>query len=259
MRSGAAAANHAGRTEMANSAAGTSSPTVLLRQLVLIGQGNGRIMLSWPLTGVILVVAVPERLVEIQAMVLGFGFIMGGAWGLGVWSGQAPVERLYHRMLPVGRCRHDLLRVLAGLLWLLAMLAVFYAMALGAGRWPPWPAIPLGYWVNLVTAPLTAYLVVAAFAVAVNRPGLWFVLTLGTAVGVLRLSEWLEWGRVTGLLEFLLAGRYGVGEAIAGSLRYVPVTAGATPPARWLYVALAWLALSVAGVILASRVHHDVR
>lgn len=202
---------------------------------------------------------------------LATGFLLGGAWGLGVWSGEAPSARVYHRMLPVGRRRHDLLRVLAGLGWLLAMLAVVYLV--GATRLAttdfvpqrmaqaggPWQEVPGRYWLNLLIAPLTTYLAVSAFAVAVERPGLWMVLTLGAAVGLLRLAEFLELGPLRALLQFLLSGRYGLGEALVGTLGYVPIIGGRTPPDRWLYTALAWLALAALAVILSSHVHRDVR
>ncbi|MEX0893460.1 MAG: hypothetical protein WEB88_14935 [Gemmatimonadota bacterium] len=259
----------AGQPETAT-AATPSIRTVLRRQLALIAHTRGRAMFTFVLMGGLAILLMPETLFDAQSTTLAAGFILGGVWALGVWSGEAPSERVYHRMLPVGRRRHDLLRVLAGLGWLLAMLAVVYTV--GGTRlmtsWHPehvaqaggvWQIVPGRYWINLLTAPLTTYLAVSAFAVAVERPGLWMVLTLGASLGLLRLAEFLELGPLRAVLHFLLAGPHGLGEALVGTVGYVPIIGGQTPPDRWLYAALAWLALAALGVILSSRVYRDVR
>jgi len=251
-------------------AATPSMRTVLRRQLALIAHTRGRAMFTFVLMGCLAILLTPGQLFDPQDTMLGTGFILGGAWALGVWSDEAPSERVYHRMLPVGRRRHDLLRVLAGLGWLLAMLAVVYAV--GGTRlmtgWHPvhvaeaggvWQMVPGRYWLNLLTAPLTTYLAVSAFAVAVDRPGLWMVLTLGASLGLLRLAEFLELGPLLAVLHFLLAGRHGLGEALVGTVGYVPIIGDLTPPDRWLYTALTWLALAALAVILSSRVYRDVR
>lgn len=188
-----------------------------------------------------------------SAVVGAFIFLLVFAlfWPLRVWRQETPSHRGYHWAMPVARRRHDLARVGAGAVGLLAIAALLYAVAavtaLAAGHtgfqgFSPW------FWLGLILGPLLSYAAGSISAVRCEHPAAWLWAFLG-----LLLTVWfLEAGRgVTGGATLLITGRFGLGWAMAGPvlgevLQRLP--AGPTGLLTWVV----WLALFAGGVALAA-------
>ena len=83
-------------------------------------------------------------------------------WAIVVWSGEGPNQRGYHWSMPVPRAAHELARVAAGALYLVAMCAVFAVadalMSSLEGQYAEFAAIDAGAWANYFIAPVVVYL-----------------------------------------------------------------------------------------------------
>lgn len=170
-------------------------------------------------------------------------------WPFRVWRGEAPSRRDYHWAMPVSHRDHDLARVAAGAVGLLAVAAVLYAAgavtALAAGH-AGLLELSAWAWVGLLLGPLLPYALSSIFLVRCEHPAgwLWGVL-------VLLLALWLlDAGREVAGVSTLVSGRFGLGWAAGGAVfgEWMARPAGGL----WLATWAAWLALFTGGVLLAA-------
>jgi hypothetical protein len=168
-----------------------SSRHVLRRQVSLLASPGTIASLVIGLAGVQLIAAAgwrtPPRFERLPVFdVFPFLVIIGALWPAFVWHGEGPSKRHYHWSLPVPQARHDLLRVAAGGLWLLAGLVAVEAFQIAAafanGYGERLADVSLGSWLNYVSAPMTMYLIGSALAVATDHPIRWL---LGGMFGVM--------------------------------------------------------------------------
>lgn len=210
---------------------------------------------------------------ELPAVVFALLFVMGslGVWGLiaplVVWRAESPSARGYHWSMPVNRRTHDLLRVAAGAVWLLAagvfwLLALLLCAAL-SGRVAELAGFGPAAWLDLLVGPLLVYLLASVTAVRCERPAAWFWGTLGVLSfgwALLQAAQLEGWrlGAVAAIPEAIAAGRFGLGTALAGAVardaaaavgRELAFGAG---PGRWALTAALWLALAAAAVYAAA-------
>lgn len=150
--------------------------------------------------------------------------LIGPLWAVAVFHNEGPSKRLYHWSLPVGRTRHTLARLAAGLAWLWLAFAVLIAVgavmaALDGDLWQL-GEISFAGWVNLFTGPLIGYLGVSILTVGSDYPIRWglgiiflFPLTL-TAI-----DEWLGMPEVVRAIARPLGGeQWGLMRVILGEL-----------------------------------------
>jgi hypothetical protein len=174
-----------------------------------------------------------------------------------VWRGEDPSRRSYHWTMPVARGPHTLTKVLAGWIWVMAALVVYllFIFALGAvvrqitGRYVASESLPAWEWVLAFTSTTIAYLLGSIAVVASDHPWRWLI-GICTAYG---LAIWLFkslglFALVQRLLD-VVVGRYGLSSAIFGNV----MGPGRVPSmSLWLSATLAWGAVGVIGVLLAS-------
>lgn len=169
------------------------SPSRVVRhQIDLLGAPATIMSLAVGLAGIQILVssgwfAGPTRLMRLPVFdIFPFLVVIGALWPAIVWHGEGPSRRLYHWSLPVPRHQHDILRVVAGGVWLLLGLVSVelfqIAAALVNGYGDRLAGVSLGSWINYLTGPLTMYLVVSALAVATDHPLRWL---LGVMFGML--------------------------------------------------------------------------
>lgn len=177
---------------------------------------------------------------------------IGGAWGIIVWRDDPPKHRRYHWSLPVDMTHHDLARVLAGALWLLAAIAVYFAvgsmLALADGT-----AAELRHGAGFTAlhyalAPLLAYMLMSGFGVASNRPfewalGLFFGLQLFVALAMVLDRHSLI---VRFFESAVFTGSWGLGAALSG---WGP---GSSSEGGGVPAVLLWLAIGTVLVALAA-------
>jgi hypothetical protein len=133
-------------------------------------------------------------LVGVAAMV---GLPAPVLWGLVVWQGELPHRRSYHWSLPVARPGHDLARVAAGAVWLLAAYLVLAGigaiLAATSGEWARFAAIGPA-WITFFAAPLVLYLLVAPLALWSDSRWLLRVMVgwivLGVCEAILQLESY---------------------------------------------------------------------
>lgn len=171
------------------------------------------------------------------------GLALAPVWALAIWAGEWPHRRSYHWSLPVSRARHDLARVAAGAIQLMAGWTLF-AGALIAGLVPGGTSIgPVG-WVTFFAGPLILFFIVSPLVLwsdsRVVRGGLGVVLVLGVAalldipfVQPVMLSVFeADWGMEAALFR-----------GYAAELDVEKAVPGVTP---------AWLAGAIATTIFAA-------
>jgi hypothetical protein len=158
-------------------------------------------------------------------------------WALAVWHGELPHGRSYHWSLPVSRCSHDLARVAAGAVWLVASyatLAVAGALvAAGAGGWGSLVAIGSD-WLPVFAGPLVVYLLIAPFAMWSDSIALRRILAGFLVFGVLAVVFDLRWhlraaaavfGEQSGLATALFAKRPEYDAQLAPTLLWLAIGA----------------------------------
>jgi uncharacterized membrane protein YhdT len=175
----------------------------------------------------------------------------GFLWPFRVWRDEPPSRRGYHRAMPVERRRHDLLRVAAGAVWLLAVSALLLVAALAtallSGHAGGLGALPATAWLAAFTAPLLVYLLVSIASVRCEHPAAWVWGTLALLAPLWSLLSLVGLGAAA----VVVTGRLGLHLALGGD---GPNLALLSPPAftRWVAATLLWLALAAAGVWAAA-------
>lgn len=111
----------------------------------------------------------------IAAMLPGM-IALGGLAAVLTWFNEGPGNRRYHWSMPVARELHDLLRIVAGAVWLVLLIAVFLSIAwfleapITRRYWlsdAPW------FWLALFVVPLLVYALATIAAVMSGKPLLW--------------------------------------------------------------------------------------
>lgn len=178
-------------------------------------------------------------------------------WPYGVWSGETPSNRGYHWSLPVERSLHDLMRVWAGGLLLLAVTTVAALAALAAaalaGNTAGLAQISGWIWPAWLLGPLVPYLLVSIFTVRFDVSGGWFwggIGVLATVTTALTAAGWDAPGR---LLGTLLIGELGLVQAVGGPVLALWKKAPFEARADWLIAWLVWVALFKLLLFVAAR------
>jgi hypothetical protein len=186
--------------------------------------------------------------------------VFGLLWGVMAWRDEPPRTRFYHWSLPVDTSHHDMARVAAYLLWLIAGLSAYlltgivvfiaYGVPLNLG------AVGITPWVAAYCAGLIGFGIGAAFSTAFERPAEYLLgsavllyLAIGLAV-IYRLETVIRIIRVL----FGTNSKYSLGSAIlrggeVATLRYSGISPAshmsvAAPVALWLVIATTLLVAS---------------
>lgn len=226
--------------------------TSFMQQLRLLGwSGRWGVLVLGLLS--LLVVAVSTRVdarLGLPAVLVAalLGLPAGLFWALGVWHGELPHRRAYHWSLPVSRPGHDLARIAAGGLWLLAAYGVLAAagavVAAMSGGWARFASIG-PTWATFFTGPLALYLLTSSLALwsdsAGLRRALAAVIVMGFLAGILEIEPWRR------VMVFLFGGDHGLGPALLGGL----LRQGDADTGVFIAAAL-WFAIGLAATVLAS-------
>lgn len=172
-----------------------------------------------------------------------------------IWRSEDPARRAYHWVMPVSRVHHACLKVVAGLVWVLAgagayvglvtVLSVIVTRATGI----PAPGAN-AIWERLVplSAAAVAYLAGSAVAVGVRRPWRWIM-------GVVPLACIVAMARVIGLAwlqdvaNAAWYGRFGLSAALG--INVLGAT-GLPDASRWLIATALWGGAAVAAMLVAA-------
>jgi hypothetical protein len=215
------------------------------------------------------------------------GVLLGLAAPLAVWKGESPFGESTLWSLPVNHARHARMKVAAGWVWLMALVA-FAVVALWlfleltgisttrsrllttlpagpvesreAFTSVPW-STPAWQWMSLFTGATAAYLAASALVLGVRRPlywaaGIWLAL-LGFAE--LEVYGFAWFNAVVDMFDLGASGgiqvnreyyRLPSGEAFVAWTRF-------PTPGPWAAATAGWLALTVAAVWAASRRHRE--
>lgn len=173
------------------------------------------------------------------------------AWGLflpfHLWRGEVPSRRGYHWTMPVAHRQHDLLRVAAGAVWLLAIVAALLATAVAtaalAGHGGGLGALSAWVWPSVLLGPLVPYLAVSVALVRAEHPAAWVWGTLGVGFMLWTVATAARIEPIRALLRYGVAGSLGLLRALAGPVLGETVAPFSTGP-QWLLAWLAWTALS---------------
>lgn len=244
--------------------------TVLVQQLRLLWSSRT----PWLLVGLLL-----APMAAVGAMILysrdGIGLLVlqlapvvsvaSAGWGLLIWREETPSRRMYHWGLPVEAPTYDLLRVVAGAIWLMAALTLFLVIGVGIGLLSnePWlvtRSLPL-LLPHYLLSSLILYLLVAVLSTALNRPAESLIVCfLGFVVlNIIVAVTGLEKVRV-GLQHAVYEPPYAIGWALSGAAGSAAMRSVA--PDRialssfyslWLPSALGWLLIATFAVIAAAH------
>ena len=106
-------------------------------------------------------------------------YLAGAIWAFAVWSGEPPAGRDYMWSQPVNRTHQTLARVLAGLVWLWAMLAVMLAIGVVIATFDGYldglPTISSAEWLYLFVSPTIGYLMLSCLTVVFAHPFWWML------------------------------------------------------------------------------------
>ncbi len=182
-------------------------------------------------------------------------------WAVSVWHQEGPSRRGYHWTLPVDRTRHDLLRVLAGAIWMIMVLLMLLAVGaliaplfggarLDTGLLDP---VLLGF----VSGPLIVYLLCSAAALRSDHPGRWIFATPAASLMIWGFTTWWGFEPFSELMRGLIIGPYGFLRTIGMPLAYPVIQ---TVEGRgemeiiltWLGATAGWLVVALVLVFLAA-------
>ena len=187
---------------------------------------------------------------------------IGLCWPLSVWSGEPPGERDAFRSLPVGAPGHELARVAAGALWLVAVSVTLSGLGtlgiLAMDRGGSLHALSVRSWIHFVTGPLTLYLLSSCAALRARRPLRAILLAIAALFVPFSIfaSFEVQWGydlfhaAIGGELSYVVA-MGGPAEDIMG-IR-AGIHAGDEPNRMPAWATLLWLAVGLGGVVIAAR------
>jgi hypothetical protein len=107
----------------------------------------------------------PMQFAERVTLSYAFNVLVGLGWGLAVWYNESPTRREHLLAQPADITDQEGMRVLAGALWLLLVLAVTLAGTLAgtllSGGEDEIAQLPSGGWLAVLTGPLLAYTLAA--------------------------------------------------------------------------------------------------
>jgi hypothetical protein len=198
------------------------------------------------------------------AVVVSFAVLMicGLVWALSVWGREGPSGRAYHWAMPIARWAHDLARVVAGAVWLLAgVIAMWIAVALGlvmAGRVATLGQVSMLGWANYAVAPLTVYLWVSVAGVCCDRAGRAVMWAYVAIIGPYLLFGWIDFAPGYRVFYEIAGGEFGYPAALTGAFfgGLVPgFNSGQGVP--WVWPALLWLGMGIVGVVAGARRHRE--
>jgi hypothetical protein len=197
---------------------------------------------------------------EIYYALVGYGAVAAAL----MWASEPPANRRYHWAMPVARERHDVLRVIAGAVWLIVAIAAFAATAWiteGAAVREHWLNNAPLYWLGMFLIAVLIYLLCSIAALLVARPLLW--LAGAGLLIVISLSKTVAThapivGDVGSAL-FSPQAPASLGAAITGGYRIAPWS-GAAPidAGAWLISVCVWYAFALCGIAWAVRRRPDV-
>jgi hypothetical protein len=208
-----------------------------------------------------------------------FLILAGLLWPLLVWRGESHGKREYFWSLPVNHASHELLRVAAGGIVLVAAVAAcaLAGVLLGALHGGTLVFLPDGshlhyqpgalFWLGFMTSPLIPYVLGSMLPLALRRPLEWLIAIVGSWIllagaaatfgqdglfavltlpvdHTLGLQTALGGGAWTEYLEFLQSN---------GAQRLDMSAFERFTVARWALASSAWLALGVLGLLAATR------
>jgi len=204
--------------------------------------------------------------------------LIGPVWAFAVFHNEGPSSRLYLWSLPVGRTRHTLARLAAGLAWLW----ILYAVLIGAGAvlasldgdlWQLGTITAPG-WINFFTGPLLGYLAISVLTIASDYPLRWFFGILFLfPLTVSILDDWLgleslvdalvkpltneDWG----LFPVMIGGLGGAINDLAQTLARMAdpdvVMRGEFHVAYWGPATVGWIVILLGLVVYAASRHPD--
>lgn len=200
-----------------------------------------------------------DMLISAAGGLITFG--LGLAWGLLVWRDEPPRARFYHWSLPVDTAVHDLSRVVARMIWLVAGLVLYEIVGIAVLTVYGVPlrlsAVGPMLWIALLGSGIIGFGFGAALSTAFERPieiafACYFALFVVTLVAdIYRVDA------VTRAIDATLnMGRtYSIAGAVAragelASYRYRGIDPALSLPV--LPPMLLWLTLSAASVVAAS-------
>ena len=136
--------------------------------------------------------------IVLASTVMPLTLLIGVSWALTIWRDDPPADRDYFWLQPVSRMAHTLLRVLAGALWLLLMLAAIGGAVVVAALATRTAAGDGGVlvWLLWPGAVLLAYLIGSLAALLTGRPAVWIVISfvlvaITNALARVREIDWL--------------------------------------------------------------------
>jgi hypothetical protein len=195
------------------------------------------------------------RAAELFAEMLPLLIVLGALWPTVVWRDEGPARRFAHWSMPVDVSAHDLLRVLAGALWLAAAIVAAYAAALAFAALHGTTSALVGagalHFIGFLLAPLLTYVLVSILAVAVNRPLEWLMALYAAMVVLILLTVSGGVQVVERLFYHVLGPRpWGLWHAVySGPESAVGDSAAA---GAWLASWGVWMLIGAAGVLQAT-------
>lgn len=213
----------------------------------------GVVALAWIWPG-----GAPDRLTLAHAMGRSYGALelVAVFWAAMVtWRGEGPEERFHHWSQPVGRRRHQLLRIAAGAVWLLAAVvagaaAGWLAGAVVQGGMGPGGAAPLAATVGGL---LLLYLLGSVPALLSEHPVVWIVGVYAGTGFLVTLASARGWPLAGTVRSLLLTGDWSLSSATNAPGLLVGGTSGGQP---WAALGL-WLCVAGAAVVLTASVHQE--
>jgi hypothetical protein len=185
-----------------------------------------------------------------------------------VWRDTSPRRRDYYWSFPVDRSRHDLIRVAIGGIPSLVIILAIEGMAvlgmLAGGHGGTLSLVPGPFWGAFLLTPTLLYLLASIATLRANRPATFVLVATGSFYVLFIVTLLGGRGFLPSLGSQLVTGPYsltaavtgpvidlvmnGLSTAMVGELPQSLVNVDTWPAALGL-----WLAMAVAGVIVAAR------
>ncbi|HEY0809338.1 MAG TPA: hypothetical protein VGD49_04215 [Longimicrobiales bacterium] len=144
------------------------------------------------------------------------------------WVNESPSRRGYHHSLPVKHWQHDLLRVIAGLTWLVVTLSVFsIAGFLAENRVlrEQWLMHAPTVWLSFFAVPLLIYMLFSIFAVAFDRMVVWVATAIVVALVADSQAAEMVLPEIRDVAQAVIwdaDAPYSLGQAITGMMGTAP-------------------------------------
>jgi len=186
-----------------------------------------------------------------------------------VWRDAAPRQRGYHWTMPVNRSQHDLIKVAAGGIPLLAMVVLLALVALLGmvigGHAATLGIVPATFWIAFAGAPLLLYLLSTIAVLRSDRPATPILIAIGIVYGLYLMSFFPAAWAALWPLRLLVTGPYSLTVAIVGPMielirNGVPadlarrISESGLNTDAWPAAFTLWFTLALAGVIVAASI-----